>query len=332
MFGLYLHSISRHAPQQYEIICLKSVNAEHQERLFGQCRRTAESTTNKHPVNVISNVILRMQTKQFDSNIEDTIVSKAAKSVLEYKGTHIPLEFVQKHKDSWQAHLERISPYLLHGEGVWWKQTENGYMFNDSDDSPASYVVGPQLLHFRDSSMQHVVTRQHLSWEDIIANKTRLPAPSIKVYDCNDTLINIHEHKALDGNNLSADITSNDSVSHTALQPTPSDSNVTMENSINNFELAETTECQTTTINSCAAVSHTTLQSRSSDSISALDNSTELTETTECQTTTSESNDSISSQTTLQPPLLDSNAFGIQHNSDILQLKTKAVAMGYRCN
>lgn len=203
-------------------------------------------------------------------------------------------------------------------------------MFNDSDDSPASYVVGPQLLHFRDSSMQHVVTRQHLSWEDIIANKTRLPAPSIKVYDCNDTLINIHEHKALDGNNSSADITSNDSVSHTALQPTPSDSNVTMENSINNFELAETTECQTTTINSCAAVSHTTLQSRSSDSISALDNSTELTETTECQTTTSESNDSISSQTTLQPPLLDSNAFGIQHNSDILQLKTKvgkAIAM-----
>ena len=35
-FGLYLHSLSSHAAPQYEIMCLRSVNAEHQERLFGQ--------------------------------------------------------------------------------------------------------------------------------------------------------------------------------------------------------------------------------------------------------------------------------------------------------
>ena len=37
-YGLYLHSISKHAPEQYEIVCLKSINTENQERMFGQSR------------------------------------------------------------------------------------------------------------------------------------------------------------------------------------------------------------------------------------------------------------------------------------------------------
>ena len=45
-FGIYLHALSRHAADQYEVVCQKSINAEHQERLFGQARRTASTTTN----------------------------------------------------------------------------------------------------------------------------------------------------------------------------------------------------------------------------------------------------------------------------------------------
>ena len=33
-FGVYLHSLVAHAPMQYEIICLRSVNTENQERIF----------------------------------------------------------------------------------------------------------------------------------------------------------------------------------------------------------------------------------------------------------------------------------------------------------
>ncbi|KAL5510029.1 hypothetical protein EMCRGX_G005494 [Ephydatia muelleri] len=50
--------------------------------MFGQCRRIAENTTNRHPDNVIQQLMLRMQAKQNDSKRkpqnEKTIVSKAA--------------------------------------------------------------------------------------------------------------------------------------------------------------------------------------------------------------------------------------------------------------
>jgi hypothetical protein len=48
MYGIYLHALTSHAPQQYEIVCQKSINAENQERLFGQARRAAEATSNRH--------------------------------------------------------------------------------------------------------------------------------------------------------------------------------------------------------------------------------------------------------------------------------------------
>lgn len=33
-FGSYLHAITCHASKQYELVCLKSCNAEHEERLW----------------------------------------------------------------------------------------------------------------------------------------------------------------------------------------------------------------------------------------------------------------------------------------------------------
>ena len=36
MFGQYLHAITAHSPTQYELSCLRSLNTENQERLFGQ--------------------------------------------------------------------------------------------------------------------------------------------------------------------------------------------------------------------------------------------------------------------------------------------------------
>ena len=41
LFGIYLHALTSHAPLQYEIVSRKSINAENQERPFGQARRTA---------------------------------------------------------------------------------------------------------------------------------------------------------------------------------------------------------------------------------------------------------------------------------------------------
>ena len=83
--------------------------------MFGQCRRIAEKTTNRHHDNVIHQVMLYMQEKYNDSKCklqnEETIVSKAALNLPHFDGTVIPHEFATKYADSWQAHLEKISHF-----------------------------------------------------------------------------------------------------------------------------------------------------------------------------------------------------------------------------
>ena len=44
--GLYLHALSCHASIQYELVCLRSCNAENEERLFGQVKLIALPTGN----------------------------------------------------------------------------------------------------------------------------------------------------------------------------------------------------------------------------------------------------------------------------------------------
>ena len=49
--------------KQYELVCLKSCNAEHEEQLFGQVKWITENTTNRKLDNILPNVLLRLQAK-----------------------------------------------------------------------------------------------------------------------------------------------------------------------------------------------------------------------------------------------------------------------------
>lgn len=135
MFGLYLHALSAHSPTQYELACLRSLNTENQERLFGQGRRIAETCTNHHPENVIPQIMLRLQAKQEQAalllSIEkaDTQVSTIAQHLPPLPGMRLKKPFIEKRTDSWQLHLQRICPFLLAGPGVWWEPTEDGFHF-----------------------------------------------------------------------------------------------------------------------------------------------------------------------------------------------------------
>ena len=196
LFGLYIHSLSKHAAEQYELLCLRSINAENQERMFGQCRRIAENTTNRHPDNVIQQLMLRMQAKQNDSKRkpqnEETIVSKAALNLPHCDGTVIPHEFATKYADSWQAHLEKISHFLVCGKNIWWIVDERGYVFKDGFSDPPYHPEGPHLLHFRNSSIKEVHDRQKQCWIKLMEEKIEVPASSIKIYshtgDCIGTV------------------------------------------------------------------------------------------------------------------------------------------------
>ena len=91
MFGIYFHAIVCHAAPQFEIVCLKSVNAEDQEHLFGQAESITGNTSNQHPNHVIPNLLLQIQAqanKQTRNSIQEqqSKISKMASQL--YKGIH----------------------------------------------------------------------------------------------------------------------------------------------------------------------------------------------------------------------------------------------------
>lgn len=156
------YTLVAHAPQQLEIVSLRSANTENQERLFDQAHRSATAASNRHPQNVLYTAVLRLQAKAASKSgidaqqVADSIVAKAGGDVPKYSGTLISKTFILARERSWQSHLRRISHYLLHGTGKWWKETETGYQFLDSDQDPPIHPEGPHLQHFRTTSLRRL--------------------------------------------------------------------------------------------------------------------------------------------------------------------------------
>ena len=118
-FDTYLHSLVIHAPLQMEIISLQSVNTENQEGIFEQAQRSATAASNRHPQNVFSSTILRLQAKAAfkepanAQQLAHSIVSKASASAPKYSGTETSKSFLSSRLSSWQAHLKRLAHYIL---------------------------------------------------------------------------------------------------------------------------------------------------------------------------------------------------------------------------
>ena len=198
-YGTYLHALTKHAPLQLEIVCQKSINSENQERLFGQGRKAAEMASNRHSENIISTALLRLQAKKetgkmlHSVNEADSQVSRAAATIRTCTSSASTFKktFVAERQHSWQAHLERISPFIVHGEGVWWEQDEAAYYFRDGPDDLDFHQDGPGLLHYRDSSIQKVVERQHRCWKQALDQHITLPTATLFTYDDEGELQNI---------------------------------------------------------------------------------------------------------------------------------------------
>jgi hypothetical protein len=192
LFGSHLHALVVHAPTQYEIMCLRSCNAEFEERLFGQAKAIALATTNRQPNTIIPNVLLRLQAKQRKGGMYDCMLAPSSKISKESQGsedyitksTFIETSFIEQRMASWQGHLQRISHFLLAGEGVWWRKRESGYEFMDGS-KVVNLAKSPKLLHYRDTGLLDIQQRSDISWNKLIAQKILLPTPFVRLYDSN---------------------------------------------------------------------------------------------------------------------------------------------------
>ena len=75
-------------------------------------------------------------------------VSKESNFLPCCKGTVIPDNYIESRKSSFQAHLERISNFLITGPGVWWEKGNGTVVFRDSNKDLCFREQGPSLRHF----------------------------------------------------------------------------------------------------------------------------------------------------------------------------------------
>ena len=97
-FGVYYHSLIIHARQQYRIISGRTANTEKEEAMFTTIKNNTNLTSNHHPYNIISNVIIRYQAK------EKLEVNKINKEVSVITELHQPIKKLQK--NCYPLHLD----------------------------------------------------------------------------------------------------------------------------------------------------------------------------------------------------------------------------------
>ena len=97
--------------------------------------------------------------------------------------TIIPYSFLTSRLSSWQAHLTRISSYLLPQKAVWWKEREDGFESYDGFQEQHSHAADPPLHHYRSCSLENVYKEKQVVWEEILKKEIELPAPFIEIYN-----------------------------------------------------------------------------------------------------------------------------------------------------
>ena len=180
-YGVYFHKLSAHAAIQHRLISGKSCHAEEQERVFNAVTQITRATSSNKPGHIIGNVFLRIQAekKMGRYHLENTVsnqqthISKLAKSLPALGNTVVPFTIITSHSSSWQAHLERISDFLMLGKDVWWTSNEEGEVeFFDSVESKIdSKVEGPRLHHFRSSNFKYEEEYLNECWSVCLSGK-----------------------------------------------------------------------------------------------------------------------------------------------------------------
>ena len=200
MFGRYFHALTTHAPLLHRIISPCLLNTELEERMFGQCKAITRNTSNQHTNHIITNILVRLHSEEKAADSEKSTVKaqeseilKLAKALPPKQNTVIPLAWLQNSSVHYQAHLERISDYLLQGAGMWWRFVSNGVEFFDAH-TPNPLLQAPPIHHFRSTSMGDVDVYLLSKWEQCLDKDVQLPAYYIRAYEANGGRTNIRSY------------------------------------------------------------------------------------------------------------------------------------------
>ena len=188
LFGLYFHSCITHSSQLLRIASHRSTNAEMFERLFEKISDITSKTWNRRIQDLTKNAILHIKQDPSKPGLnyilkEEREISKLAKSLPQMGNTFIPKTDLMKYAGDWEAHLKLIADFLEPGEGVWWQEVDEGIEFFDGPDQISFKEEGPQLHHFRSTTIRK--EQQHLDtcWANCTESKVKIPATKLRDTD-----------------------------------------------------------------------------------------------------------------------------------------------------
>ena len=189
--NMYFHALFVHGPMQHEVVCSRSVNTESEERLFKSAESAAKCTDRK-PENMLPGILKRLQLKRENIGSDpitqlckkNSRINTHAEGLPVYPGTKFAMDWVKKRVYAWQAHLKRISHYLIEGKGAWWNTMESGDVcFDDDGNDLESVHKGSCLLHFRTSELSDVVRRSKFCWDKCIRDQLELPIEVVRTFN-----------------------------------------------------------------------------------------------------------------------------------------------------
>lgn len=168
MFGRYFHSLTSHAPILYRIVCLRSMNAEVQERMFGQCKAITKTTSSQRPDHIITNILLRLQEESKNNSrslkVQEGEITKLANTLGSKHNTVFQKQWLHQIPHQYQAHLERISDFLVGGAGSWWREINGNIEFFDAF-IPTSSIPQHQMFHYRSTTLTNIESYLLMKWE-----------------------------------------------------------------------------------------------------------------------------------------------------------------------
>ena len=194
VFSRYFHSITCHSPLLFRIVCLRSVNTEVQERMFGQAKQITRGTSSLKANHIITNIVTRIQAEKKAACTENPFmiqegeIHKLAKTLGPALNTVIPYSWLEQNPSLHQAHLQRISDFLLPGPAIWWKHCADGIEFQDGHDSPSQQLQGPDIHHLCSTSLSEIDIYLQNKWEECCYTHITLPANSIRQYQPDGSL------------------------------------------------------------------------------------------------------------------------------------------------
>ena len=190
LYGKYMHNLLVHAPLQYRLVSGESINCEAEERYFNSIKRITKGTSNNRPGHLIGNLIVRQQVESrcndeyvfcAKSNTVVTDINMISKLLDDIQNNSLfTYDFIKNNAGNWQSHLERISDFLLLGEGVWWQKNEFGIEFFDChNQAEKSEPLNPKVHHFRSSNISTVTKDLEVSWNSILETNVKIPIHKI---------------------------------------------------------------------------------------------------------------------------------------------------------